>query len=276
MQVLTEGEIGAAIVRNFAGARAGDSVDIAMFYLSDRPVIRALLSAASRGVTIRVLLDPNKDAFGFEKSGLPNREVASELVAASGGVIKVRWYRTHGEQFHAKIAAIRGEKQLWMTLGSANFTRRNLGDYNLEANAIVTTPPGSPIEPEMLAWFESLWQNHPGAHRIHGRYGSVCRSLAGHATGCTGSWKPRGCARSSDAFWASTAASSPRPLSLIAGTVAASSAATTDFHGSFAGLSITTPHERAAATWTKRHSMATRATGVPPVPPCTRPRSAAR
>jgi phosphatidylserine/phosphatidylglycerophosphate/cardiolipin synthase-like enzyme len=160
--IVTEGAIRDRLVEALDGARAGDSVDIAMFYLSDRRVIDTLISAASRGVAIRVLLDPNKDAFGFEKSGLPNREVASELVAASGGAIKVRWYRTHGEQFHAKIAAIRGEKQLWMTLGSANFTRRNLGDYNLEANAIVTTPPGSPIELEMLAWFESLWQNHPG------------------------------------------------------------------------------------------------------------------
>ena len=58
---------------------------------------------------IRVLLDPNKDAFGFEKSGLPNREVASELVAASAGAIKLRWYRTHGEQFHVKLAAIRSD-----------------------------------------------------------------------------------------------------------------------------------------------------------------------
>ncbi len=54
---------------------------------------------------MRVLLDPNKDAFGFEKSGLPNRQVASELIAASDGAIKLRWYRTHGEQFHAKLAA---------------------------------------------------------------------------------------------------------------------------------------------------------------------------
>ena len=79
VQVLTESEIRAAIVRNFAGARVGDSIDIAMFYLSDRDVIQALLAAAKRGVAVRVMLDPNKDAFGRTKNGIPNRSVATEL-----------------------------------------------------------------------------------------------------------------------------------------------------------------------------------------------------
>ena len=107
VQVLTESEIRAAIVRNFAGARVGDSIDIAMFYLSDREVIQALLAAARRGVAVRVLLDPNKDAFGRTKNGIPNRSVATELAAASDGAIKVRWFRTHGEQFHSKLVTLR-------------------------------------------------------------------------------------------------------------------------------------------------------------------------
>ena len=102
VQVLTEGEIGAAIVRNFSGARVGDSIDIAMFYLSERSVIEALIAAAKRGVAVRVILDPNKDAFGRTKNGIPNRSVATELAGASDGAIKVRWFRTHGEQFHSK------------------------------------------------------------------------------------------------------------------------------------------------------------------------------
>lgn len=160
--IATEGTIRDRLMDALATTESGDSVDVAMFYLSDRPVIRALLAAARRGVSIRVLLDPNKDAFGFEKSGLPNREVASELVAASGGAIKLRWYRTHGEQFHVKLAAIRSDHELWLTLGSANFTRRNIGDYNLEANAIVSAPMGSPVDAETSAWFETLWNNRPG------------------------------------------------------------------------------------------------------------------
>jgi PLD-like domain len=159
--IATEGAIREQLVKALGATQRGDSIDIAMFYFSDRPVIRALLDAADRGVAIRVLLDPNKDAFGFEKSGLPNREVASELVAASAGAIKLRWYRTHGEQFHVKLAAIRSDHRLWLTLGSANFTRRNIGDYNLEANAIVSAPLGSGIDAEESIWFETLWNNHP-------------------------------------------------------------------------------------------------------------------
>ena len=160
--IATEGAIRDRLVDALAATQAGDSIDIAMFYLSDRPVIRELLAAAQRRVMIRVLLDPNKDAFGFEKSGLPNREVASELVAASSGTIKLRWYRTHGEQFHVKLAAIRSDHRLWLMLGSANFTRRNIGDYNLEANAIVSAPLGSRIDAQESTWFETLWNNHPG------------------------------------------------------------------------------------------------------------------
>jgi phosphatidylserine/phosphatidylglycerophosphate/cardiolipin synthase-like enzyme len=160
VQVLTEGEIGAAIVRNFAGARVGDSIDIAMFYLSERGVIQSLIDAAKRGVAVRVLLDPNKDAFGRAKNGIPNRSVATELAAASDGAIKVRWFRTHGEQFHSKLVAMRTATEFWFTLGSANLTRRNLEDFNLEANIAASVPLNAEIATQISAWFESLWTNH--------------------------------------------------------------------------------------------------------------------
>jgi len=159
VQVLTEDEIGAAIVRNFAQTRAGDGIDIAMFYLSDRNVIQALIAAARRGVAVRVILDPNKDAFGREKDGIPNRSVAVELVTASDGAIKLRWFRTHGEQFHSKFVAVRTVDEYWFTLGSANLTRRNLDDYNLEANLGVSVPPNAEIVAGINAWFEMLWSN---------------------------------------------------------------------------------------------------------------------
>ena len=159
VQVLTESEIRAAIVRNFAGARVGDSIDIAMFYLSDRTLIQALLAAAKRGVSVRVLLDPNKDAFGRTKNGIPNRSVATELAAASDGAIKVRWFRTHGEQFHSKLVTLRTASEFWFTLGSANLTRRNLDDFNLEANIAASVPLNAEIAMQISTWFESLWTN---------------------------------------------------------------------------------------------------------------------
>ncbi|HLA72568.1 MAG TPA: phospholipase D-like domain-containing protein [Steroidobacteraceae bacterium] len=159
VQVLTEGEIRAAIVRNVAGTRVGDSIDVAMFYLSEREVVRALVAAAKRGVVVRVLLDPNKDAFGRTKNGIPNRSVATELAAASDGAIKVRWYRTHGEQFHTKLVAMRTATEFWFTLGSANLTRRNIDDFNLEANIAASVPLNAEIATSINTWFESLWTN---------------------------------------------------------------------------------------------------------------------
>jgi HKD family nuclease len=158
-QVLTEGAIGAALVERINGAVRGDAIDIAMFYISDRTVIDALVDAAARGVNVRLILDPNKDAFGHEKNGIPDRPVASELVGASNGAIHVRWYRTHGEQFHSKLVMIYGKDHLWLSLGSANLTRRNLDDYNLEANVAVETARASPLGTQVLDYFETLWNN---------------------------------------------------------------------------------------------------------------------
>jgi phosphatidylserine/phosphatidylglycerophosphate/cardiolipin synthase-like enzyme len=161
-QVLTEGAIREAVVERIDSAVRGESVDIAMFYISDRMIIGSLLAAAKRGVNVRLILDPNKDAFGHEKNGIPNRPVASELVAASDGAIHVRWYRTHGEQFHTKMVLIYGTDRLWMSLGSANLTRRNIGDYNLEANLAIETARASPLGTQVLEYFDTLWSNRAG------------------------------------------------------------------------------------------------------------------
>jgi phosphatidylserine/phosphatidylglycerophosphate/cardiolipin synthase-like enzyme len=158
-KVLTEGAIHEEIVERIDSTVRGESIDIAMFYLSDRDVVDSLLNAAARGVKVRLILDPNKDAFGHEKNGIPNRPVASELLAASHGAIHVRWYRTHGEQFHTKLVMVYGTDRLWMSLGSANLTRRNLADYNLEANVAIETARASPLATQVLEYFETLWNN---------------------------------------------------------------------------------------------------------------------
>jgi phosphatidylserine/phosphatidylglycerophosphate/cardiolipin synthase-like enzyme len=159
LAALTEGAILTALLDRIGAAGRGSSIDVAMFYLTQRDVIEALVEAAKRGAAVRVLLDPNKDAFGYEKSGLPNRPMVSELLAASDGAVRVRWYRTHGEQFHAKVVIIRDEIRMWMTLGSANLTRRNLTDYNLEANLAVETPVEGALAKEVQQWFDTLWNN---------------------------------------------------------------------------------------------------------------------
>jgi phosphatidylserine/phosphatidylglycerophosphate/cardiolipin synthase-like enzyme len=162
VQYLTEGAIADATLAAIDGAVAGDAIDIAMFYLSERRHVEALAAAAKRGVEVRILLDPNKDAFGHTKDGVPNRPVAVELLRLSGERAQVRWYRTHGEQFHVKFLAVRGRDKLWLTLGSTNLTRRNIADYNLEANIAVTAPAHGRLSQEVLRWFDTLWRNDAG------------------------------------------------------------------------------------------------------------------
>ena len=159
VQVLTEGAIRDALLERLRAARNDDDIAIGMFYLAERDVVRALLGAAARGVNIRLLLDPNKDAFGREKNGIPARPLAAELHSASQGAIKMRWYRTKGEQFHTKVVMIRSGPRFWAMLGSANLTRRNLDDYNLEADLAVDMAADAPLAGELTRWFDTLWLN---------------------------------------------------------------------------------------------------------------------
>ncbi|HEX2494287.1 MAG TPA: phospholipase D-like domain-containing protein [Steroidobacter sp.] len=165
LALLSEHGVARHLLDAIAGANKGDAIRIAAFYLSDRDVIEALLAAAARGVRVNIILDPNRDAFGRRKDGVPNRPAANELVARSNGRIAVRWYRTHGEQFHAKLALITQGDRLLASLGSANFTRRNIDNYNLEANVAVRVAAKSPLALEMTTYFERLWNNEgePGA-----------------------------------------------------------------------------------------------------------------
>jgi hypothetical protein len=157
--VVTEGAIRTQLLQRLDAAGPAEHIDIAMFYLSDRGVIDSLVDAAARGARVRLILDPNKDAFGFEKSGLPNRPVANELRRRSHGAIQIRWFLTHGEQFHSKITSISDGRRLWTLLGSANYTRRNLEDFNLEANVMVEAPLTGAYGQSVSAWFDSLWNN---------------------------------------------------------------------------------------------------------------------
>jgi phosphatidylserine/phosphatidylglycerophosphate/cardiolipin synthase-like enzyme len=148
------------------GTSQGDHVRIAMFYLAERQIVSALLRAARRGASVRLILDPNKDAFGRQKDGVPNRPVAHELVEASVGQIQVRWYHTTGEQFHTKLALISKGERLTASLGSANLTRRNVDNYNLEANLAVEVSRAMPIAIEMESYFDRLWHNEGGEYTL--------------------------------------------------------------------------------------------------------------
>ncbi|MCW8841536.1 MAG: phospholipase D family protein [Gammaproteobacteria bacterium] len=160
LQILTESRIRQASLQAINGAQPGDAIDIAVFYLSHREIVEALKAAQSSGVALRLLLDPNEDAFGRKKNGIPNRQVALELTEAG---VPVRWCDTHGEQCHSKFLMLRragGEAEL--ILGSANFTRRNLDDYNLETNVRLLASGESQVMQQAAGWFEEYWHNRSG------------------------------------------------------------------------------------------------------------------
>lgn len=162
VQVVTEGAIEAAVLAALERAGMGDRIDLMMFYLSDRDVIDALLAAQARGATLRVLLDPNKDAFGREKNGVPNRPVARRLRDAG---IDVRWCDSHGEQCHAKMLLVRdGGGATTLISGSANFTRRNLDDFNLETDVVVKGDRAAPPLAAARRYFDGMWANRDGRH----------------------------------------------------------------------------------------------------------------
>jgi hypothetical protein len=163
VRILTEAAIRDAALEMIAGAGEGDSLDLLMFYLSHRDIIEALIDAHERGASLRVLLDPNEDAFGRKKNGVPNRQVAWELHEAG---VPVRWCNTRGEQCHGKMLVLRpAQGETLVLAGSANFTRRNLDNYNLETNVQIRAPQNGAVMRSVAGFFEERWSNTPD--RIH-------------------------------------------------------------------------------------------------------------
>lgn len=155
----SEGAIRDELVLQLNRAGQGDRIDAGIFYFSDRKVVDALKAAIERGAAVRLLMDANRDAFGRAKNGIPNRTVAAELLEGSGEV-EIRWAATHGEQFHAKVLRVQGAQQDLLFLGSANWTRRNLANLNLEANLLFRNSPG--LTEAFDRYFETLWTNGAG------------------------------------------------------------------------------------------------------------------
>jgi len=158
VRVLTEAAIRDAVLERLAAAGPGSEVDLAMFYLSHRAIVKGLIDAQRRGAQVRVLLDPNAHAFGREKNGVPNRPVAAKLHRAG---VAVRWCHTTGEQCHSKQLLVRQpDGEAVMILGSANYTRRNLDNFNPETNIELTGPGNLAALVNASAWFERRWNNH--------------------------------------------------------------------------------------------------------------------
>jgi phosphatidylserine/phosphatidylglycerophosphate/cardiolipin synthase-like enzyme len=145
---LTEGAIETALLDAIAAAGSGDQICIAVEKLSDRRIIAAALRAAARGARLQVLLARNQ---------MPNQAVSGELLREGGGRIEVRWYPSGQGGSHPKLLVVRHRTGLWMNFGSANFTRRNLGDLNLESSVELRMPARSAPARAVNEYFAKIW-----------------------------------------------------------------------------------------------------------------------
>ena len=171
ISIITEMKIGESLSQEIAKAGVGDSIKIGVFYLSDRVIIKDLIKASKRGAEISIILDLNKDAFGRKKNGIPNRVVAKELLKKSDGKIKIKWYKTNGEQFHSKLAVINTGSETVVIGGSANFTKRNIRGYNLETNMRISVPRDSQLSHRVNSYFKKLWTNDGALYTVN--YGTA-------------------------------------------------------------------------------------------------------
>lgn len=166
VRILTEQRIKEALVGEIESALSSSSIKIAQFYLADRQIIKALVDAAAKGVDVKLILDPNRDAFGYQKSGIPNRQAGHELVRRSNQAIQLRWYETHGEQFHSKLFVLESGGKMTVILGSANLTRRNLDNFNLELDIQLVADGDSDVARSIRDYFNRIWANENGLHTV--------------------------------------------------------------------------------------------------------------
>jgi hypothetical protein len=145
---LTEGAIEGALLDAVAAAGNGDQICMAMQNLGDRRLIAAMSRAAARGAHLQVLLARDR---------IPNQAVAGELLGEPGGRIEVRWYPAGYPVPHSGLLLVRHGADVWMNLGSADYTRRNLGDLNLEAAVELRMPVRSAPARAATDYFAEQW-----------------------------------------------------------------------------------------------------------------------
>lgn len=162
IRIITEMGIFDSLKEQIESTKEGDKIWVGIFYISDFDILKLLGEASNRNVEVKIIADLNKDAFGLEKNGTPNRPALTELKEDYPN-IKVRFYNTSGEQFHTKMAYFDfSDKNPVAILGSGNFTRRNLKNLNLETNVELDLTRDSNINKDINNYFKRIWENVDG------------------------------------------------------------------------------------------------------------------
>ncbi len=144
---LTEGAIRGALLDALGAAAAGDEIGLAAPRLSERRLIDALKSAASRGAHVRVLLDPG---------AAPNTAVAAELERDGGRNLELRWL-ARPQRATASLAFVVRRGELWTSAGAADFTRPSLDDIDLESAIELRMPERATAARALQAYFAGTW-----------------------------------------------------------------------------------------------------------------------
>lgn len=130
-------------------AEAQEEVLVSMYVLGDRQVEAGLVAAHRRGVAVRLILDPNIQAFSLPINGMPN--VAAIHTLGNAG-IPIRLYPVKpGGQMHMKLAIL---DRRHVVTGSANWTTLGLGGNNETALFIDDTD----LAAELREQFTTDWQ----------------------------------------------------------------------------------------------------------------------
>ncbi len=166
VQYLTERQILEELLKHLDSTEKGDSIQMAMFYLSETSVVKSLEEASNRGVEVQLVLDPNENVFGNEKTGLPNRPAVNGMVDAASDSLEVRWYNPVVGQFHTKTIMIQSGEETIIMGGSANMTERTLMDYNLESDILIKAPTDSDLVGELDTYFDRLWNNEDALYTL--------------------------------------------------------------------------------------------------------------
>ncbi len=166
VQYLTEKKIHDALLGDIAAAQEGDTIRMGMFFIAMPDIVQAIVDASNRGVHVQMILDPNENSFGNEKSGLPNRPVLQKMMDETDGELDVRWYNTVVGQYHTKLVVVQTKQETYITNGSANLTDRTLNNYNLEANLRVVALNDSELVEDIDDYFDRLWNNEDALYTL--------------------------------------------------------------------------------------------------------------
>ncbi len=134
-------DVGQKLIRTLL-REAKQSIDIAMFFLKEKGMVRDLIRAHRKGVKVRVILDATAAANGYSKH---------EILRAAGIPVKVENW---GGKMHMKSAVIDGHH---VVTGSMNWTRS--GTTRNDENTVILHSPKHARE--YLSFYEELWNSIP-------------------------------------------------------------------------------------------------------------------